>query len=69
MIDIAPKATKLTGNGFYGVDIKQSRDRVVVIEVNDNPSIEHGVEDAYLGQQLYSEIIKDFIEQIELHGK
>ena len=69
VIDIALKATKLIGNGFYGVDIKQSGDRVVVIEVNDNPSIEHGVEDAYLGQQLYSEIIKDFIERIELRGK
>ena len=27
--------------------------KVVVIEVNDNPSIESGVEDKYLGQQLY----------------
>lgn len=69
VIDIALKATKLIGNGFYGVDIKQSGDRVVVIEVNDNPSIEHGVEDAYLGKQLYSEIIKDFIERIEFSKK
>ena len=69
VIEIALKATKLIGNGFYGVDIKQSGDRVVVIEVNDNPSIEHGVEDAYLGKQLYNEIIKDFIERIDSRGK
>ena len=64
VIDIAIKATRLIGDGFYGVDIKQSEDRVVVIEVNDNPSIEAGVEDKYLGDQLYLEIMHEFLRRM-----
>ena len=65
VIDIAMKAAKLIGDGFYGVDIKQSGDRVVVIEVNDNPSIDSEVEDKYLGEELYTEIMKDFLQRME----
>ena len=34
------------------MDLKQSSERLAVIEVNDNPSIDAGVEDAYLGEDL-----------------
>jgi glutathione synthase/RimK-type ligase-like ATP-grasp enzyme len=64
VLDVAIKATSLIGNGFYGVDIKQSENRVVVIEVNDNPSIEIGVEDKYLGDQLYLEIMQEFLNRM-----
>ena len=64
VLDIATRATRLIGNGFYGVDIKQSGDRVVIIEVNDNPSIESGVEDKYLGDQLYVEIMQEFLRRM-----
>ncbi|MCW9056773.1 MAG: RimK family protein [Gammaproteobacteria bacterium] len=69
VLDIATKATRLIGNGLYGVDIKQSADRVVVIEVNDNPSIEAGVEDKYLGDQLYLEIMGEFLRRMETRGR
>ncbi|BBP44866.1 hypothetical protein THMIRHAS_02390 [Thiosulfatimonas sediminis] len=69
VLDVALKATKLIGNGFYGVDVKQSGDRVVVIEVNDNPSIDHEVEDLYLGEQLYSEVMKEFLRRLEERGR
>ena len=69
VLDIAVKATRLIGNGLYGVDIKQSGDRVVVIEVNDNPSIESGVEDKYLGEQLYLEIMGEFLRRLEARGR
>ncbi len=69
VLDIAMKATRLIGNGFYGVDIKQSGDRVVVIEVNDNPSIDSGVEDKYLGPQLYTEIMSEFLRRMEARGR
>lgn len=69
VLDIAMKATRLIGNGFYGVDIKQSGDRVVVIEVNDNPSVEYGVEDKYLGEQLYLEIMGEFLRRMEAKGR
>ena len=69
VLDLAIKATRLIGNGLYGVDIKQSGDRVVVIEVNDNPSIESGVEDKYLGDQLYLEIMNEFLRRLEARGR
>lgn len=64
VLDIATKATRLIGSGFYGVDLKQSDNRVVVIEVNDNPSIDAGVEDKYLGDQLYTEIMEEFLRRM-----
>jgi glutathione synthase/RimK-type ligase-like ATP-grasp enzyme len=65
VIEAALRATRSTGNGLYGVDIKQSGDRVAVIEVNDNPSIEAGVEDEYLGVDLYYLIMEDFLRRLD----
>ena len=39
----ALRAANLIGDGFYGVDVKQSNDKFYVIEVNDNPNIDAGV--------------------------
>jgi len=61
----ALKAANLIGNGFYGVDVKQADNKVAVIEVNDNPSIDFGVEDAYLGEDLYRIILEEFIRRLE----
>lgn len=69
VLDLAVKATRLIGNGLYGVDIKQAGDRAVVIEVNDNPSIESGIEDQYLGEQLYTEIVSEFLRRMEARGR
>ena len=46
MIDLALRAARPVGDGLYGVDLKQTPDGIVVMEVNDNPNIEHGIEDA-----------------------
>ena len=64
VLETATRATRLIGDGFYGVDLKQSNERVVVIEVNDNPSIESGVEDKHLGEQLYIEIMEEFLRRM-----
>jgi len=69
VLDVAAKAARLIGNGLYGVDIKQLHDRVVVIEVNDNPSIDATVEDKYLGEQLYDEIMAEFLRRMESRGR
>src|SRR5947207_2395662 len=45
LIDVAVRAAKPIGEGFYGVDIKQTDGGFVVMEVNDNPKPEHGIED------------------------
>ncbi|MEC9255125.1 MAG: RimK family alpha-L-glutamate ligase, partial [Pseudomonadota bacterium] len=53
------------GDGFYGVDLKSSGDRVVVIEVNDNPSIDKGVEDLNEGTALYQKIMQTFLARLD----
>ncbi|MCB1531954.1 MAG: RimK family protein [Alphaproteobacteria bacterium] len=66
IIEVALAATRPIGNGLYGVDIKQLEDgRIVVIEVNDNPNIDHGVEDRIAGDALYKKILEHLVRQIE----
>ncbi len=69
VIDAAVKACRLIGNGFYGVDLKQKDDRVVVIEVNDNPSIDAGVEDKYMKDGLYLAVMETFLHRMEKRGR
>lgn len=65
VINTAIKAAGLIGKGLYGVDLKQSGDRVVVIEVNDNPSLDAGVEDEFIGDELYHLILQEFINRVQ----
>ncbi len=65
VIQAALNATRLIGDGLYGVDIKQSGNRVAVIEVNDNPSIDSGVEDKFLGGELYTLVMQEFLSRME----
>lgn len=64
VIDVALKAASLIGDGFYGVDLKQFDNRVLVIEINDNPNIDHGIEDSVLGEKLYLSIMQYFLDRI-----
>lgn len=65
VLNAALSAARLIGKGFYGVDLKQHGRKVVVIEVNDNPNVEAGVEDGVLGAELYERIMASLIERIE----
>ncbi|MCK8515539.1 RimK family protein [Methylonatrum kenyense] len=65
VIQLAVKAAGLIGDGLYGVDIKQTGNRQVVIEVNDNPNIDAGIEDAWLGDDLYRLILESFLRRLE----
>ena len=65
VLRMALKAARLMGNGLYGVDLKQSGDQVVVIEVNDNPNVDAGVEDLWLGEDLYRQIMLEFLRRME----
>jgi len=58
-------AANLIGDGLYGVDLKQTSDEVFVILVNDNPSIEAGVEDKVLGEELYRRIMTSFRRRLD----
>ncbi len=65
IVKLALKATAPIGDGLYGVDLKQIGKRNVIIEVNDNPSIDAGVEDGYLGEDLYRRIMSEFLRRME----
>ncbi|ATJ81800.1 RimK family protein [Halomonas beimenensis] len=65
VVNAALRATRLIGHGFYGVDLKQIGERVLVIEVNDNPNVDAGIEDAVLGPALYERIMSVFLARME----
>ena len=65
VVEIAARAAALIGSGLYGVDLKDTKDGLKIIEVNDNPSLESGVEDKVLKDLLYERILKDFIRRID----
>ena len=70
VVDLALKAAGLIGRGFYGVDIKELEGgQLMVMEVNDNPSIEAGVEDQVLGEELYLAIMRSFFARLERRGQ
>jgi glutathione synthase/RimK-type ligase-like ATP-grasp enzyme len=64
-VRLALKAADLIGDGLYGVDVKQTGDRFCVIEVNDNPNIDAGVEDQVLRDELYRRIMSVFLSRIQ----
>lgn len=69
VIKTALKAASLIGKGLYGVDLKEINNRVAVIEINDNPSIDHKIEDAILGDELYYRILNYFARSWELKAR
>ncbi len=66
VIELALKSANLIGDGLYGADIKQAGDNFYVIEINDNPSIDAGIEDQYLRDKLYIEIMKGFLKRLQM---
>ncbi len=65
LIRTALRAANLIGDGFYGVDIKQDGKKYYVIEINDNPNVDHGVEDIVLKDELYLRIMRVMLRRIE----
>jgi glutathione synthase/RimK-type ligase-like ATP-grasp enzyme len=66
VVKLAVRAAGLMGDGLYGVDLKTVNGKAVVIEVNDNPNIDAGVEDAALGGELYRHIMQHFLTKLVL---
>lgn len=65
IVKTALQATRLIGDGLYGVDVKNTTKGPVIIEINDNPSIDSGVEDLLLGDELYHIIMRDFARRLD----
>lgn len=60
VLEPAVCAARLIGNGLYGVDLKQTKTGVLVIEINDNPNIDIGMEDVAAGEGLYRTLLAHF---------
>jgi glutathione synthase/RimK-type ligase-like ATP-grasp enzyme len=65
VVDVGLRAAQLIGDGLYGVDIKETADGIFVVEVNDNPNIEHGVEDSQEKDQVWIALTRWFIDRLE----
>src|SRR5580704_9735580 len=65
VIEIAIRAARTFGDGLYGVDLKETTEGVFVIEINDNPNLEHGVEDACGKDEIWEKLLKWFIKRID----
>jgi len=65
VVSTAVRAARYIGDGLYGVDLKTINGRVYVMEINDNPNIDSGCEDAVLREELYERIIQSFVRRIE----
>ncbi|MEZ6037839.1 MAG: RimK family protein [Planctomycetota bacterium] len=69
VVDIGLRAANVIGDGLYGVDIKVAGERIVVTEVNDNPNIDVGCEDAILGRELYERIMRGMLDRVRSRKK
>jgi glutathione synthase/RimK-type ligase-like ATP-grasp enzyme len=69
VVRTALKAANLIGDGLYGVDLKETRDGVLVIEVNDNPNIDTGIEDRVAGEGLYRAVIEELVRRIDARAR
>jgi glutathione synthase/RimK-type ligase-like ATP-grasp enzyme len=67
-VDVALRAAAPIGDGLYGVDVKDVEGRFLVMEVNDNPNIEAGCEDAVLGDRLYLAVMEWFRARLDARG-
>ncbi|MGD8494591.1 MAG: RimK family protein [Gemmatimonadales bacterium] len=65
IVPLAVRAARLIGDGLYGVDLKLIDGRPTVIEINDNPNIDAGVEDQVLGDELYLRVMRHFLSRLE----
>jgi glutathione synthase/RimK-type ligase-like ATP-grasp enzyme len=66
VLRLAVRAARAMGDSLYGVDLKQVKRQVVVIEVNDNPNLDAGCEDAVLGEELYARIARVLLARVDL---
>ncbi len=65
VVETALRAARLIGDGLYGVDLKETPDGPVVIEINDNPNLDVGYDDAADGAAIYEDLVDFFLRRIE----
>jgi glutathione synthase/RimK-type ligase-like ATP-grasp enzyme/gamma-glutamyl:cysteine ligase YbdK (ATP-grasp superfamily) len=65
VVEVALRAAALIGDGLYGVDLKETPGGPVVIEINDNPNLDVGYDDAADGTAIYEDLVSFFVRRIE----
>ena len=65
LLKTALKATSHIGKSIYGVDMKEIDGKFYVIEINDNPNIDAGIEDKILKERLYEIIMETLLTKIK----
>ena len=69
VVETAVKAARCIGDGLYGVDLKETKDGVFVIEVNDNPNLDHGCEDTGEKDEVWVRLTQWFLDRLERQGR
>lgn len=64
VLDAGVRAARLIGDGLYGVDLKETGDGVYVIEINDNPNLDHGIEDTVGRADIWNRLTRWFTTRI-----
>jgi glutathione synthase/RimK-type ligase-like ATP-grasp enzyme/gamma-glutamyl:cysteine ligase YbdK (ATP-grasp superfamily) len=65
VVEVALRAAGLIGDGLYGVDLKETERGPVIIEINDNPNLDLGEEDAADGDRVYEDLLAFFLRRVE----
>lgn len=65
ILNVALRSAKLMGKGLYGIDVKEVNGKPLVIEINDNPNIDMGVEDRFYGDQVYINVLTAFKNRLD----
>ncbi|MEQ1938500.1 RimK family protein [Mesorhizobium sp. CN5-321] len=69
VVQTAVKAARCIGDGLYGVDLKETKDGIFVIEVNDNPNLDHGCEDTGEKDEVWRRLTQWFLDRLERQGR
>jgi len=69
VVETAVRAARCIGDGLYGVDLKETKDGVFVIEVNDNPNLDHGCEDTGEKDEVWVRLTQWFLDRLERQGR
>jgi glutathione synthase/RimK-type ligase-like ATP-grasp enzyme len=69
VVETAVRAARCIGDGLYGVDLKETKDGVYVIEVNDNPNLDHGCEDTGEKDEVWVKLTQWFLDRLERGGR
>ena len=68
-IGCARALSRCIGDGLYGVDIKETEEGIFVIEVNDNPNLDHGCEDTGEKDEVWVKLTQWFVDRLERTGR